>query len=208
MADFDDIRFPDVVARGAQGGPERRTEIVELTSGFEERNTPWADSRRKYDVGSGIRHPDHLAEVIAFFEARSGRLRGFRFKDWSDYKSSRPSAPVTPLDQEIGAADGTTTVFQLSKAYHSGGRSWSRTITKPVEGTVALGVGGVPQVSGWSVDLSTGQITFDVAPASGTITAGFEFDVPCRFDTDIIQTNLTNIRLGEIRAIPIVEVRV
>ncbi|MBO9419145.1 DUF2460 domain-containing protein [Labrenzia sp. R4_2] len=208
MADFDDIRFPDVVARGAQGGPERRTEIVELTSGFEERNTPWADSRRKYDVGSGIRHPDHLADVIAFFEARCGRLRGFRFKDWSDFKSSRPSTPVTLLDQEIGVADGTTTSFRLSKAYSSGGRSWSRRITKPVAGTVVVAVDGTPQASGWSVDSTTGIITFDVAPVSGMITAGFEFDVPCRFDTDIIQTNLANIRLGEIRAIPIVEVRV
>jgi len=208
MADFDEIRFPDVVARGAQGGPERRTEIVELTSGFEERNTPWADSRRKYDVGSGIRHPDHLAEVIAFFEARSGRLRGFRFKDWSDYKSGKPSAPVTPLDQEIGMADGTTTIFQLITAYSSGGRSWSRMITKPIAGTVVMAVDGAPLASGWSLDATAGIITFDVAPVSGAITAGFEFDVPCRFDTDIIQTNLTNIRLGEIRAIPIVEVRV
>jgi uncharacterized protein (TIGR02217 family) len=208
MADFDEIQFPEIVARGAQGGPERRTEIVELTSGFEERNTPWADSRRKYDVGSGIRHPDHLAAVVSFFEARSGRLRGFRFKDWSDYKSARPSAPLTPLDQEIGAADGTRTTFQLSKAYSSGGRSWSRTITKPVAGTVVVAVDGTPQASGWSVDLATGQVTFDVAPASGMITAGFEFDVPCRFDTDIIQTNLTNIRLGEIRAIPVVEVKI
>lgn len=208
MADFDEIQFPEIVARGAQGGPERRTEIVELTSGFEERNTPWADSRRKYDVGSGIRHPDHLAVVVAFFEARSGRLRGFRFKDWSDHKSCLPSGSIAPTDQVVGAGDGSTTLFQLTKAYQSGGRIWIRTISKPVDGTITVAIDGAPQGSGWSVDVTSGQITFDVAPASGTITAGFEFDVPCRFDTDIIQTNLTNIRLGEIRAIPIVEVRV
>lgn len=73
---------------------------------------------------------------------------------------------------------------------------------------MVVAVVGTPQASGWSVDLTSGLITFDVAPVSGTITAGFEFDVSCRFDTDIIQTNFTNIRLGEIRAIPIVEVRV
>ncbi|GGB55461.1 glycoside hydrolase family 24 [Roseibium aquae] len=208
MSDFDEVRFPDVVARGALGGPERRTEIVELTSGFEERNTPWADSRRKYDVGSGIRHPDHLSEVIAFFEARSGRLRGFRFKDWSDFTSSRPSAPVTPFDQVLGAADGARTSFQLIKAYSSGSRSWIRRIAKPVAGTVLIAVDGAVQASGWSVDPASGTVTFDAAPASGTVTAGFAFDVPCRFDTDLIQTSLRELKLGEIRAIPIVEVRV
>ncbi|GGB55509.1 hypothetical protein GCM10011316_29490 [Roseibium aquae] len=165
MTDFDEVRFPDVVARGALGGPERRTEIVELTSGFEERNTPWADSRRKYDVGSGIRHPDHLSEVIAFFEARSGRLRGFRFKDWADFTSSRPSAPVTPFDQVLGAADGSQTSFQLIKAYSSGSRSWIRRIAKPVAGTVLIAVDGAVQASGWSVDPANGIVTFDAAPA-------------------------------------------
>ncbi|MEP2707771.1 MAG: DUF2460 domain-containing protein [Roseibium sp.] len=208
MADFDEIRFPEVVARGALGGPQRRTEIVELTSGFEERNTPWADSRRKYDVGSGIRHPDHLSAVVTFFEARSGRLRGFRFKDWLDYKSCEPSAEISNTDQFLGAADGSKTEFQLVKSYSSGGRSWNRTISKPVSGSVVVAVGGVAQASGWSVALETGLITFDSAPLAGNITAGFAFDVPCRFDTDIIQASLTELKLGEIRAIPIVEVRV
>ncbi|MEJ8476875.1 DUF2460 domain-containing protein [Roseibium algae] len=208
MADFDEVQFPVIVARGASGGPERRTEIVELTSGHEERNTPWADSRRSYDVGSGIRSADDLADVVAFFEARSGRLRGFRFKDWSDFKSCKPSGEISETDQFLGVGDGDTTAFQLVKAYSSGGRSWSRGISKPVAGSVVVAVGGVSQGSGWSVDTSTGSITFDVAPTSGNVTAGFEFDVPCRFDTDQLQTTLRIHRLGEIRAIPIVEVRI
>ena len=208
MADFDEVRFPEVVAKGALGGPERRTEIVELTSGFEERNTPWADSRRNYDVGSGVRHPDSLAAVVDFFEARSGRLRGFRFKDWLDYKSCIPSGSTSETDQLLGAADGLTTDFQLVKAYSSGGRTWKRTIAKPVAGTVVVAVGGVIQSSGWSVDATTGVVTFDAAPTTGNVTAGFEFDVPCRFDTDVIQANLREVKLGEIRAIPIVEVRI
>ncbi|WP_417691552.1 TIGR02217 family protein [Roseibium sp.] len=208
MADFDEVQFPVIVARGASGGPERRTEIVELASGHEERNTPWADSRRSYDVGSGIRSADDLADVTAFFEARSGRLRGFRFKDWSDFKSCRPSEGVSDTDQVLGAADGVTTTFQLVKAYSSGGRSWTREISKPVAGSVEVAVGGAAQGSGWSVDTTTGLISFDAAPASGTITAGFQFDVPCRFDTDQLQTTLRIHRLGEIRAIPIVEVKI
>jgi len=79
---FHEIRFPDNISRGARGGPERRTQIVELASGDEERNASWANSRRRYDAAYGIRRADDLASVVAFFEARNGRLYGFRWKDW------------------------------------------------------------------------------------------------------------------------------
>ena len=92
---FHEVRFPDNISRGARGGPERRTQIVELASGAEERNASWADSRRRYDVAYGIRRADDLAAVVAFFEARNGRLHGFRFKDWGDHKSCLPSGTTT-----------------------------------------------------------------------------------------------------------------
>ena len=55
------MRFPDNIGRGARDGPERRTQIVELASGDEERNASWANSRRRYDVAYGIRRADDLA---------------------------------------------------------------------------------------------------------------------------------------------------
>ena len=96
---FHEIRFPDNISRGARGGPERRTQIVELASGDEERNASWANSRRRYDVAYGIRRADDLAAVVAFFEARNARLYGFRYKDWADYKSALPSQAITATDQ-------------------------------------------------------------------------------------------------------------
>lgn len=117
------MQFPTAIARGAVGGPERRTEIVALVSGHEERNTPWADSRRRFDIGYGIRSADDLAAVVAFFEARAGRLRGFRFKDWSDYKSCPPSATAAAIDQAIGVGTGALATFQLVKHYTSGVRT-------------------------------------------------------------------------------------
>ena len=105
---FHEVRFPDDISRGARGGPERRTQVVELASGDEERNASWANSRRRYDAAYGIRRADDLAAVIAFFEARNGRLHGFRWKDWGDYRSGLPSAPVTPIDQALGTGDGDT----------------------------------------------------------------------------------------------------
>ena len=205
---FHEVRFPDDISRGARGGPERRTQIVELASGDEERNASWVNSRRRYDVAYGIRRADDLAAVVAFFEARNGRLYGFRFKDWADYKSCLPSQAPSATDLVIGTGDGMTTAFQLVKTYTSGGQTWTRTITKPVAGTVLLAVDGSEQASGWSIDTTTGLVIFNTAPASGTtITAGFEFDVPVRFDTDTLDVTLDLERLGSITSIPLLEIR-
>jgi uncharacterized protein (TIGR02217 family) len=205
---FHEVRFPDNISRGARGGPERRTQIVELASGDEERNASWANSRRRYDVAYGIRRADDLAAVVAFFEARNGRLHGFRYKDWADYKSSQPSQPVTPTDQLIGTGDGIVTSFSLLKHYTSGAQAWARAIAKPVAGSVRIALDGVEQMSGWSVETTTGVVSFDTAPGAGmVITAGFEFDVPVRFDTDTLDVTLDIERLGSITSIPLLELR-
>jgi uncharacterized protein (TIGR02217 family) len=205
---FHEVRFPDNISRGARGGPERRTQIVELASGDEERNASWANSRRRYDVAYGIRRADDLAAVVAFFEARNGRLYGFRYKDWADYKSNLPSQPVTPTDQLIGTGTGAVTSFALLKHYTSGAQAWTRVIAKPVAGSVRIALGGVEQMSGWSVDISTGVVSLDAAPGAGVvITAGFEFDVPVRFDTDTLDVTLDIERLGSITSIPLLEIR-
>ena len=207
---FHDIRFPANLSFGSVGGPERRTEIVTLANGFEERNTPWAHSRRRYDAGVGLRSLDDVSTLIAFFEARAGQLHGFRWKDWSDYKSCAPSATPSPLDQLIGTGDGTTTVFQLQKTYISGLQSYTRPIRKPVLGTVIVAVAEDTKVEGleFSVDPDSGEVTFALPPALGTrITAGFEFDVPVRFDTDAIQTSVASFQAGDVPTVPVVEIR-
>ncbi len=205
---FDEVRFPDNIGRGARGGPERRTRVVELASGREERNAVWADSRRRYDISYGIRRADDLAVVIAFFEARNARLRGFRFKDWSDYRSCPPSGTPGALDQPIGTGTGSATTFQLAKRYSSGSLTWTRSIQKPVAGSVLIALGGVVQPAGWSVNPATGIVTFGTPPGSGVaVTAGFEFDVPVRFDSDSLDVTLDFERLGTIQSIPLIEVR-
>ena len=205
---FHEIRFPDNISRGARGGPERRTQVVELASGDEERNASWANSRRRYDVAYGIRRADDLASVVAFFEARNGRLYGFRYKDWADYKSSLPSLAISPTDQQIGTGNGSLKTFQLVKRYTSGAQSWTRTIAKPVAGTIMIALGLVEQMSGWTLDATTGIVTFTTAPGNGVIVrAGFEFDVPVRFDTDMLDVTLDIERLGSITSIPLLEIR-
>lgn len=207
---FHEIRFPANLSFGSVGGPERRTEIVTLANGFEERNTPWEHSRRRYDAGVGLRSLNDIETLISFFEARAGQLHGFRWKDWSDYKSCAPLGVPAPEDQLIGIGDGTATVFQLQKTYSSGLQSYARPIRKPVVGTVIVAVEGDPKVETveFSVNPETGEVTFAIPPALGTrITAGFEFDVPVRFDTDTIQTSVASFQAGDVPNVPIVEVR-
>ncbi len=208
---FHEVRFPTNLSFGSVGGPERRTEIVTLANGFEERNTPWAHSRRRYDAGVGMRSLDDIDTMIAFFEAREGQVYGFRWKDWSDFKSCLPSADVAFEDQVIAVGDGVQLDFPLLKAYASGGVTYARPITKPVTGTVLLGVARTQMVETvhFDVDLAHGIITFDHAPGAGAeITAGFEFDVPVRFDTDGIQTSVAGFQAGDAPDVPVVEVRV
>jgi uncharacterized protein (TIGR02217 family) len=209
---FHEVRFPTEIARGAQGGPERRTDVVVLGSGFEERNARWANSRRSYNAGYGVKSLDDLHAVIAFFEERRGRLYGFRWRDHADLKSCAPGGTPAPLDQQIATGDGATTAFQLVKTYGSAYAPWTRAIKKPVAGTVRLAVDAVEQVEGaaFAVDATTGVVTFLVGHVPGVgavITAGFEFDVPVRFDTDTLELNLQGFRHGAIPHIPIVEVR-
>lgn len=208
---FHEVRFPASLSFGSVGGPERRTEVVTLANGFEERNTPWAHSRRRYDAGLGLRSLDDVELLIAFFEARRGQLHGFRWKDWSDFKSSVPSREPGPLDQRIGLGDDVTTLFRLTKRYVSGESDYLRPVKKPVEGTVSVAIDGNLRAQGsdWSCDPASGLISFAVAPETGAeITAGFSFDVPVRFDTDRIQTSVASFRAGDVPAIPVVEVRV
>lgn len=207
---FHDIRFPETLSFGSLGGPERRTEIVTLASGHEERNTPWAQARRRYDAGLGLRSLDDVERLIAFFEARQGMLHAFRWKDWADYKSCPASAGVSPFDQVLGQGDGIGRAFQLIKVYRSGDHAIERVITRPVAGTVRMAVGGIeqPEQLAWELDAATGIVTFRHAPGEAAeITAGFEFDVPVRFDTDLIQVSVASFQAGEVPRVPVIEVR-
>lgn len=208
---FHEIRFPASLSFGSIGGPERHTDVVTLANGFEERNTPWAHSRRRYDAGVAMRGLDDIEKLIAFFEARQGQIHGFRWKDWSDFKTGGARAKPGYDDQVIAIGDDVTRRFQLIKSYRSGGHVYDRPITKPVQGTVRMGLAGDVQKEAvhFEVDTSTGMITFVHPPNVGVeITAGFEFDVPVRFDTGRIQTSVASFQAGEAPSVPIVEIRV
>lgn len=210
MSQFHEARLPARLAFGCTGGIERRTEIVALASGFERRTSAWAQGRRRYLIATAARPLDEIAELVAFFEARGGRLFGFRFRDPADFKSCAPSAQPAAGDQALGTGDGARKAFQLTKAYGAGPEAAVRAIAKPVAGTVKVAVAGVPLAAGaFGVDTASGLVTLNAAPAAGAaVTAGFEFDTPVRFDSDRLDVTMEGFAAARVTACALVEVRV
>lgn len=206
---FHDVLFPPAVSFGATGGPERRNEIVALTSGREKRNARLSLSRRRYDAGTGIRSLEDLHDVVAFFEARRGSLHAFRFRDPFDMKSCRPQATPSPLDQRLGTGDGETLRFALVKVYGEGEDAYRRPISRPRPESLRVAVGGseLSSPAGFTFEEETAEIVLAAAPGAGAaVTAGYEFDVPVRFDAERIEVSLTSFKAGQIPTIPLIEV--
>ncbi|MGN7611887.1 DUF2460 domain-containing protein [Magnetococcales bacterium HHB-1] len=205
---FLDIRFPDSISKGSTGGPVYSTTINETASGREQRNINWQYPRHRYNAANGVKRRQHIDEILSFWHVVYGRGYGFRYRDPLDFKSCASFQAPTFTDQVLGTGNGSQKAFQLIKTYQFSGYQKQRLITKPVENTVAVALNGVQQNSGWSVDYSTGTLTFDSAPAEGsTITAGYQFDVPCRFEVDNLEILMQQWDINQAE-IPIIEIRV
>lgn len=198
---FAEMQFPPEISYGSKGGPEFSTDIVATFSGHEQRNINWQEARGKYDISSGIKTETSFQQLIAFFRARRGRAIGFRYKDFADYRA---------INQLIGKGNGEHKEFQLVKHYVSGDHNYTRIINKPVNNNFCkIYIDSMPLEHGYSVDFTTGIVTFNLAPRSGEeITADFEFDVPVRFDTDHLDLSMDSFAVGSWGNIPLVEIRI
>lgn len=202
---FVDERLPEQVERGARGGPEFRTGVRPLDSGYESRNAFWAQPRQSWDISYGVQYKEDMEEVRDFFYARMGRLVGFRFKDWSDYEVDVLLA--------TGTSGDTRTSFQAFKSYSSGGFSFNRTLRKLVAGTVEVRKNGAllpqgPGAGGYQVDVNTGIITLGTALVlNDQLRLKAEFDVPVRFMNDRLDVQMETFQAGSIPAIPIIELK-
>lgn len=281
---FKEVRFPTDIAYGSRGGAGYRTTVSETQSGFESRNQDWSTTRHRYNAAYGTRTHAQLEAVLALFHAMRGRFHGFRFKDWLDYKSCAVDSTPAATDQQIGTGNGSAVAYQLAKLYSYGGETYSRTIAKPVAGSVLVAIQNIPDPR-WTVNTTTGVVTFtanitatitaitkaasarvtttashglsnghtvhfsgvggmtQINGLRGTVTvvdannfdvsinstafstytsggavntipqtgeavrAGYEFDVPVRFDVDQLDVSLDDWQLGAVD-IPLVEVRV
>lgn len=201
MAVFDDTRLPEDVEIGAKGGPRWKTTVIDFSSGNEQRNQDWSEHRCEFDISYGISDIDDLQEVKAFFFARRGRARGFRFKDWSDYEL---------VDEPIGVGDAVETEFQIIKTYESSGpHPYGRRITRPISNTIVVRINGVVKTLTTHYTIGAGGIiTFTSPPASlAIVSVDCEFDVPCRFDTDKFDISMDAFEAGTVPSLVIIEVR-
>ncbi|SFR97995.1 DUF2460 domain-containing protein [Sphingomonas jatrophae] len=203
---FDEVDFPLALGREASAAPGFSTAIVTSAGGHEQRNTAWADARMRYDAGPGVRAQADIETLLAFFRARRGAAKAFRFRDPFDDSSAGMTGAPAATDQAIGTGDGVATGFPLVKRYGAGPEAAVRRITRPVAGSVRVALDGV-QVGGWTLG-PLGEIRFDVPPAAGVaVTAGYRFDVPVRFEEDRLEVNRATFLAGEAPSVPLVEVR-
>lgn len=211
MLNFDNVSFPIAIGREASVLTEFSTAVVASASGHEQRMVDWSNARMRFDAGPGVRSEEDVAALVAFFRARQGRARSFRFRDPFDGNSSMTGGPVTPFDQPLGKADGLTRRFGLFKHYGDevaeGTAAQKRPITRPVLGSICVGVDGVELTSGW-VHLGMGVVQFDEPPAKDAVlTVGYEYDVPVRFANDTLEVGRATFKAGEIVSVPLIEVR-
>lgn len=219
MAFNEDIRLPEDVERGAQSAPTFNTTVITLANGFERRNQNWSLPRQSFDISYGISLKPQLDAVINTFYAVKGQFDGFRFKDWSDFEIGDSFGEDDTTRQQIGTTDTTTNTFQIYKRYAAGAVSFNRVITKPVAGTVRLWVNSVEITLGagasqFQVNTTTGVVTIGstLAAQSGTaVEVICEFDVPVRFNTDLLNIS-TEVFHEEavinLPGIPLIELRV
>lgn len=211
--------FPVDISYGSTSNPAYNTDVVTVISGEETRNQNWVQSRNTYNVAFGIRDQIYLNTLIEFFHTAKGKLEPFLYKDWADYtslnKNSLINDDISEIDQPLGEGDDVTVTFQLIKRYAYGIYT-DREINKPVLGTVKIAIDGVLQTESinYVIDYNTGIVTFSTPPLLDTgagnpavLTSGYEYWVPCRFDTDTLSVNLEMYQHGS-TDVPLVEVRV
>lgn len=191
---FLEIEFPRAIAFLAKGGPVFSTTVNKGFSGAEQRNQNWAKSLGKWDISLTSKPQSYFQNVYDFFLNVAGKATAFRFYDAKDCAASA---------QPIGVGDGANSLFQLQRTYAVGSSTYVRIIDKPITAsvmkydgtyctnTVAVYLNGVKQLTGWTVDYTTGLVTFTSPPALGVlVTADFQFNYPARFDTDVCEASV------------------
>lgn len=205
----DDVRLPEKWSKGSNGGFEFSTDVVPTDDGGVETNENWAVPLRRYEISHNVKTPEDIGLLRAFHAARRGAARPFLFKDWIDFTSKADgNSAATMTDQPLGTGDGATTAFPLVKRYADSVSPIDVPVLWPVTGTVLIGKDGVAAPTGWTVNRGTGVVTFSVAPALGVIlTAGFQFDVPVRFEDDLLRISWDTINSRSAGSVPLLEWR-
>jgi len=186
---FHEVRLPEPIAIGAEGGPSYVVDVVETLSGAEQRNLVVDRPRQRYSIGFLNRDEADMQVLSAFFRARKGRAHGFRFRDPFDYSTTIVTGVLTLI------AGSPSDNYQCYKRYtDDDGYTEDRKIVKLVAGTLEVyrnGVSLAGSPTAYFVDYNSGVIV--IPGGSGTLRWVGEFDVPVRFDTDLMRPSYVPI---------------
>jgi uncharacterized protein (TIGR02217 family) len=203
--EFDEVRFPEDVSFGSSGGPTFKTSIFEAYRGGEKRNIDWASPLMEFDVAYGIKTDEQMARVIAFFNARQGKLRGFRYKNWANYQI---------INDNIAIGDGLSNRLPIIRTYGFPATQTYKRLYKIVLGSVSgVRIGNETLVEGedYAIDYNSGEIIFsaDRIPGEGTPikVTNLEFDEPVRFDIDNLNIVIEAFNNNSISQLPLVGIR-
>lgn len=181
---FHDVSLPNAFQYGSTFGGGFSTVVQGTSTGHEYRLARQQQARHRYRLLKTLQSQAEALALKTFAIARRGALHSFRLKDWSDYTSAADGTTApTVLDSFIGVGDGAQVQFQLYKTYdQSGAAPYHRTIELPVAGTVVAALDGAG-TGAFTFTNPGGIVTFTSPPGIGVIvTAGYQFDVPVRFD--------------------------
>ena len=220
---FIDERLPVNIERNSDYGLGFKTTILELESGFEQRNKDWSVVKGKGDVGYSIQNADNLKTVRDHHMVMNGRFNTYPFKDWFDYTIGDP-ADALATKQLIALGDDATVTFQLFKNYSFGVGSYNREVNLPILTTVRAWqdtseltrVASGPAAGEFSITRPGGVITTgDVFASTGgsgpggeeVLSVVCEYDNLVRYDIDRLLAQLEWEQAGAIPDISIMEVR-
>lgn len=177
-----DAYLTPCAAYGWEGGPEFKTQIVEMPTGRERRNAEWQQPRHRYTARFLNISKLAYRSIKQMHLVCRGQLHAFRFRDELDYQAE---------DEPFSVGDGTTVLFQLSKVSVIDGIEYAREVYA-LASVPVIEVNGTPTTA-FTVDMERGTIEFNSAPANGSVISWTgEFDIWVRFNQDYLPFSLDN----------------
>lgn len=203
MIGFHEVRFPEDVSWGSRGGPVYKTQVFTSHRGYEKRNVDWSQPMMQFNAAYGIKTDAHIMNVLNFFNARQGRLFGFRYKNWCNYRIK---------EDVIATGDGYSKRLPLWKFYGFAGNRHYKRLRKIVRGSVqGVQVGFEPVVEGvdFRIDYDGGEIVFNDPVGYGipVRALNLEFDEPVRFEEDSVENVIEQYNNNALSNLDLVSIR-
>lgn len=184
MGAFLEERLSVAVKYGASYGDDYAVEITRTKSGSEYRALLHPFPVRDFQFAYDIKATALYAQVANIYHRAFKSFAGFRVRCLDDYSTNGETSTPTAFDQTLGVISAGAT-YQLLKVYGAGGTPLSigrpyRNIYKPVAGTSLVGIAGVAiRAADWSVDTTTGIITFVADVTTGVAISAVSRANPC-----------------------------